>query len=150
MLRLIVNLGTESAWDIPLQPGVISLGRGTDNNFPIEHPSISSTHCQLTVKDSEVVIKDLGSISGTFVNDAMVDEAPLSNGQVIRLGDVVLLFESDEPNFQGKSNDGIPRARPVPGAIRQTQPIFAFANSIRTCRRSSAVRNASGRSATCS
>jgi hypothetical protein len=91
---------------------VISLGRGTENNFPIEHPSVSSAHCQLTVTDSGVVIKDLGSTNGTFVNDAMVDEATLSNGQVIRLGDVVLHFEGDP----------IPHARPAPCAVLQPQP----------------------------
>src|ERR1017187_5231177 len=74
MPRLIVNPGTESAWEIPLQPGAISLGRGPENTYSIEHPSVSNAHCQLTVTDSGVVIKDLGSVNGTFVNDAMVDE----------------------------------------------------------------------------
>lgn len=76
MLRLVVNPGTDSAWEIPLSPGVISLGRGPDNSFPIEHPSVSSTHCQVTITDAGVRVKDLGSVNGTFVDDAMVDEAP--------------------------------------------------------------------------
>jgi FHA domain len=117
MLRLIVNPGTDSAWEIPLQPGVISLGRGSENNVPIEHPSVANTHCQLTVTDSGVVIKDLGSINGTFVNEQMVDEAALVDGQTIRLGDVVLRFE----------NDLIPRARPVPGGLLQPEPAAAVA-----------------------
>ena len=116
MTRLIVNPGTESAWEIPLPAGVVTLGRGPDNAFPIEHPSISGTHCQLTVTDSGVIIKDLGSVNGTFINDAMVDEAPLANGQIIRLGDVVLQFESD----------GIPRARPIPGVVVPLQTAAAF------------------------
>ena len=139
MTQLIVNPGTESAWEIPLQPGVISLGRGPENTFPIEHPSVSSAHCQLTVTDSGVVIKDLGSINGTFINDAMVDEAPLTNGQTVRLGDVVLQFESDQ----------IPRARPIPGVV--VQPLAAAAcwqYSIRTPPAIS-VRNAGRRFAAC-
>jgi len=115
MSRLIVNPGTEIAWEIPLQPGDISLGRGQENTFPIEHPSVSSAHCRLTVTDSGVVIKDLGSVNGTFVDDAMVDEAPLSNGQTIRLGDVVLQFESDQ----------IPRARPMRDVVTQPQAAIA-------------------------
>ncbi len=115
MSRLIVNPGTESAWEIPLQPGAISLGRGPENTFPIEHPSVSSAHCQLTMTDSGVVIKDLGSVNGTFVNDAMVDEAPLFNGQTLRLGDVVMQFESDQ----------IPRARPMRDAAIQPQAAIA-------------------------
>lgn len=112
MLRLIVNPGTESAWEIPLQPGVTSLGRNPENNFAIEHSSVSSVHCQFTVNDSGVVLKDLGSINGTFVNDTMVEEARISNGQTIRLGDVVMRFESDL----------IPRARPVPGVVLKSEP----------------------------
>jgi hypothetical protein len=115
MPRLIVNPGTETAWEIPLQPGAVSLGRGPENTFPIEHPSVSSVHCQLTVTDSGVVIKDLGSVNGTFVNDAMVDEAPLSNGQTFRLGDVVLQFESDQ----------IPLARPMRDVVIQPQAAIA-------------------------
>ena len=107
MVRLIVNPGTGSAWEIPLQPGVTSLGRGPDNNYPIEHASVSSAHCQLTVTASGVVVKDLGSINGTFVNDVMVDEARLSNGQTLRLGDVVMRFESDQ----------IPLAPPIRSAV---------------------------------
>ena len=116
MSRLTVNPGTESAWEVPLQTGTVSLGRGPDNTFPIEHPSVSSAHCQLTVTDSGVVIKDLGSINGTFVNDAMVDEAPLFNGQIVRLGDVVMKFESDQ----------IPRARPIPGVVIPPETAAAF------------------------
>jgi hypothetical protein len=115
MLRLIVNPGTASAWEIPLQPGVISLGRGPENSFVIEHSSVSSTHCQLTMSDAGAVLKDLGSINGTFVNDELVEEALLVDGQTVRLGDVVLRFESDL----------IPRARPVPGLVLQPPPAAA-------------------------
>ena len=107
MIRLIVNPGTESAWEIPLHPGVVSFGRGPENSYAIEHGSVSSVHCQLTVTASGVVLKDLGSINGTFVNDAMVDEARLSNGQTLRMGDVVMQFESNQ----------IPLAPPIPGAV---------------------------------
>ncbi len=115
MLRLIVNPGTGNAWEIPLQAGVASLGRGPENNFVIEHSSVSSTHCQLTISDAGVVIKDLGSINGTFVNDEMVEEVLLVDGQAVRLGDVVIRFESDL----------IPRARPVPGVVLQPQTTTA-------------------------
>jgi FHA domain len=96
MRRLIVNPGTENTWEIPLSSGVISLGRNPENNFPIEHPSISGAHCLVTVMNSGVIIKDLGSTNGTFVNEAPVDEAVLLPGQTIRLGDIVLRFESGQ------------------------------------------------------
>lgn len=95
MHRLIVNPDTDNAWEISLQPGVISLGRGPENNVPLDHASISDEHCLLTVTDAGVVVKDLGSARGTLVNDLPVDETVLQSGQVLRLGDVVLRFEAD-------------------------------------------------------
>jgi hypothetical protein len=95
MHRLIVNPDTESAWEIPLHTGVVSLGRGQENNFSIEHESVSAAHCLFTVMDSGVTIKDLGSIGGTYVNGSSVEEMLLLPGQTLRLGEVLLRYESD-------------------------------------------------------
>jgi hypothetical protein len=97
MHRLIVNPGTETAWEIPLPPGVILLGRGEANDVPVEHSSISNSHCQITVMNSGVIVKDLGSINGTFIDEKMIDEALLLPGQTLRLGDVLMQFGADPP-----------------------------------------------------
>jgi hypothetical protein len=98
MPRLTVNPDSSAAWEIELKPGSNSLGRSAENDFSIEHPSVSSAHCVVTVTDAGVRIKDLGSINGTFVDDTLMEEAALSPGQIIRLGDVVLRFESSAAN----------------------------------------------------
>ena len=95
MPRLIVNPDTAEAWSIELQPGTLSLGRGGGNDVPIEHTSVSSSHCQVTVSDKGAWIKDLGSTAGTFVDDELVEEAQLRAGQRLRLGEVELKYESD-------------------------------------------------------
>jgi hypothetical protein len=100
MAKLIVNPDTATAWEITLNSGPTSLGRGEENDFPIDHDSISTAHCQVTLSGSRVVIKDLGSRNGTFVNDELVEEITLKHGQTIRLGDVVMRFESDTPELE--------------------------------------------------
>ncbi len=95
MNRLIVNPGTPNAWEISLKPGLNSLGRGEGNDFSVEHESISSSHCQVVVTGSGARIKDLGSVNGTFVDGALVEEAVLLSGQTIRLGDIEMRFEAD-------------------------------------------------------
>lgn len=96
MPRLVVNPGTEQAWEIQLAPGVTTLGSGPDNTVPLAHESVSAQHCQITVTDGGVMIKDLGSDCGTFVNHAPVDEARLTPGQTITLGEVELRLLADE------------------------------------------------------
>jgi hypothetical protein len=91
--RLIVNPGTESAWEIPLQTGIATLGREADNNFVIEHPSVSSHHCEFMVMDSGVTVKDLGSSNGTFIDGQAVEDSILLPGQTLQLGEVRLQLE---------------------------------------------------------
>lgn len=97
MARLIVNPGSEGAWEIPLRQGVNSLGRGAHNHFQINEPSVSTSHCHVIVHDSDVLIRDLGSTNGTFVNQEPVKEVHLQPGQKLRLGAVELLLEPDAP-----------------------------------------------------
>src|ERR1039458_4232627 len=95
MPRLVVNPDSPEAWPIELQPGAISLGRSELNDFPIEHPSVSSSHSRITISADGVWVKDVGSAAGTFVNDELVEEARLQPGQTVRLGEVAMRFESE-------------------------------------------------------
>src|SRR5262245_40096711 len=110
MPRLIINPGTPSTWEIQLRPGTNLLGRGFASDFKIDHPSVSSSHCQIVVESSGVAIKDLGSTNGTFVNRAPVAEATLQPGQVIHLGGVEMMFQGDA-------------GTPVAATVTEAQPI---------------------------
>jgi hypothetical protein len=95
--RLIVNPGTPQAWEIELQPGVNRIGRTDDNDFPINHTSLSSHHCEITVTEQGVMLKDLGSTNGTFVERVPVTELQLQSGHQLQLGAVNMVYESTEP-----------------------------------------------------
>src|SRR2546425_583125 len=101
MPRLIVNSGTPQQWEIQLHAGVNTFGRGPANQFVIEHPSVSTSHCQIVVDDSSIQLKDLGSTNGTFLNRAPVREAALQSGHRLQLGGVEMLFESEAPTPAG-------------------------------------------------
>lgn len=97
MNRLLVNPGTPQAWEIPLKPGVNRIGRAEDNDFQVSHASVSTHHCEVAVSSAGVLLKDLGSTNGTFVNRAPVREALLQSGQHIQLGGVDMIFEAVHP-----------------------------------------------------
>jgi len=101
MVRLTVNPDSADAWSVELTPGVYSVGRGEHNQVPIEHPSVSSSHCSLTVSETHAMLKDAGSTAGTFVRGELVEQARLVPGSVFRIGEVELRFDSDAPAESG-------------------------------------------------
>lgn len=116
--RILVNPGTEQAWEINLKPGVNRIGSSAESDFTINHPSLSPRHCELLVSDTGVLLKDLGSQGGTFVNAAPVREVWLQSGEHIQLGAIEMVFESRQtPSSPPPVNQPAPGATVIVAAI---------------------------------
>jgi pSer/pThr/pTyr-binding forkhead associated (FHA) protein len=75
-----------------------TVGRVEDNAFQIAEPSVSSHHCEFLLRGNDVVVKDLNSTNGTFLNGQPVTgEAVVKAGQIVRLGQVEVRVEGAEP-----------------------------------------------------
>ncbi len=84
-----------------------TIGRVDDNTFPIAESSVSSHHCEVFMRGSDVVVNDLNSTNGTFINgDKITGEAVLKPGQILRLGQIELRLEVE----------GAPAPAPAPAA----------------------------------
>jgi len=82
---------------IRLKLGVNHLGRGPDNDFRIEHPTVSSRHCEIQVKDGSLLLRDCDSTNGTFVERKRIEEdTPLLTGHTFHLGEVEFFVETTE------------------------------------------------------
>jgi hypothetical protein len=107
MARLVVQPGSPTAWEIKLKAGTNSFGRSPANDFGLDDPSVSGSHCQIVVENGNAVIRDLGSTNGTYVNRAPVKEAVLQPGQTIHLGNLELMFCSDAPAHAGAAQPAV-------------------------------------------
>ncbi len=74
---------------------LVILGRGTDCDLRLVDPGVSRHHAEIRVEDGEVVLVDLGSTNGTFVNDQPVRRIALSDGTRVTLGRTTLVFRRD-------------------------------------------------------
>ena len=74
-----------------------TIGRVEDNAFAITDPSVSSHHCEVLLHGTDVVVRDLNSTNGTFINGEMITEATLKPGQILRLGQIELRLETGAP-----------------------------------------------------
>jgi pSer/pThr/pTyr-binding forkhead associated (FHA) protein len=73
-----------------------TVGRVEDNTFQIPDSSVSSHHCEVLLKGSDIVIRDLNSTNGTFINGQQITEAVLKPSQILRLGQVEVRLEGDQ------------------------------------------------------
>jgi hypothetical protein len=71
------------------------LGRGTDCDLRLVDPGVSRHHAELRVEDGEVILVDLGSTNGTFVNGQPVRRVALTDGTRVTLGRTTLVFRRD-------------------------------------------------------
>jgi Protein of unknown function (DUF3662)/FHA domain len=72
---------------------VTRLGRGTDVDIRVDDPGVSRHHAEILL-GREVVLRDLRSTNGTYVDGVQVGEVVLSEGNVIQIGATRLTFRA--------------------------------------------------------
>ena len=89
-----------------LADGAYLIGRG--EHCPIRFPlaDVSERHAVLTVRGGRVLIEDLHSANGTFVNGVAIDRAePLDGGKVVQVGSGMLRVSDEPATGQGNATD---------------------------------------------
>ncbi len=76
--------------------GDIILGRGDRAEIRLEDPFASSRHARIHEQGNIVVIEDLDSTNGTYLNEELLETPrPLHPGDRVRIGDSEFAFEAD-------------------------------------------------------
>jgi len=91
---------------VPLDKAVVTLGRKLDNTIIVDDPRVSRHHAQLRQRYSHWILYDLGSASGTYVNNSRVDECLLQPGDVILLAGVALIYGEEELDHSDDDTGG--------------------------------------------
>jgi predicted component of type VI protein secretion system len=81
--------------DFPLESGSLLIGRKTEADLRIPLQEISREHCRISVNGRKVVLHDLDSGNGTFVNEQRIVQATLKAGDRIKIGPVVFTVQID-------------------------------------------------------
>jgi hypothetical protein len=105
---------------------VTMLGRDVTNDIPLGDAEISRQHARLTRTPGGMVLEDLGSTNGTFVNgDRLASPRVLRSGDLIGLGENVTLgFEATAPEAAATVM-GAARPAPPPRAAPPPMPAAA-------------------------
>ncbi|HNQ73924.1 MAG TPA: response regulator [Verrucomicrobiota bacterium] len=93
MARLTVISKAQEGLACELGPHWVTIGRAETNSFQIPEVSISGEHCEVLLRGEELVVRDMRSTNGTFINNKLVTEGILKSGETLRLGDIELQLE---------------------------------------------------------
>lgn len=93
MAKLVVLSAGLAGTSYELKVERTTIGRVEDNAFQIAEQSISSHHCEILLKGADVVVRDLNSTNGTYINGQAIKESVLKPGQALRLGSVELKLD---------------------------------------------------------
>lgn len=80
---------------LALSGDVTTIGRAEGCDLRVPLGEISRKHCTIVVSDNGLVIQDLGSSNGTFVNSKRIQQAQLSAGDSLRLGSLLFVVQLD-------------------------------------------------------
>ena len=74
----------------------VTIGRLPDNTVVIENPAVSGHHARIVREGDAIVLEDLESTNGTFVNEKHVVRHTLQDGDVVLVGKHKLVFDPAE------------------------------------------------------
>jgi pSer/pThr/pTyr-binding forkhead associated (FHA) protein len=86
MARLVLKFEGAVLKEVPLGNRAITIGRGPDNDIQVDNLAVSTYHARVYAEAGRLVVEDLSSLNGTFVNGLRVERAMLSDGDAIEIG----------------------------------------------------------------
>ncbi len=85
-------LSIKDIGDVELTQGKYILGRSDEADIQIDNNSVSRKHAEILVLKNQVVVVDLSSSNGTFVNGERITMREVAPGEMVRFGKVQCLL----------------------------------------------------------
>ena len=94
--RLLIVKGPDRGESISLEARPKTIGSGVGCDVQLSDPAISRRHLEIQVGPEGVVVRDLGSTNGSFVQGAKFTELTLGFGTEVTIGKTVLKYVPEE------------------------------------------------------
>lgn len=88
---------------LKLDKAFVHIGRHSNNDIVIQDPMVSRDHLQLRAQRGRYLLFDLSSTGGTTINGQKVHNAILKPGDVVRIGQTILIYNQDLPESTTKT-----------------------------------------------
>ncbi len=89
---LVVLRGPNTGARFLLDSDEVSTGRHPDSDIFLDDVTVSRTHATFRREDDEFLVRDVGSLNGTYVNRERIEQATLKTGDEVQIGKFRLVF----------------------------------------------------------
>ncbi len=89
---LVVRNGPQAGATLGLDAPITRLGRATDGEISLDDITVSRRHAEIVRNGQDYLVRDSGSLNGTYLNQVRIDEAPLHQGDELQIGKFRLVF----------------------------------------------------------
>jgi len=116
--------GKYQGGEFPLKPNrQVVIGRSSDLDMVLVEDMVSRKHAKITSQEGKIVIEDLGSTNGTFVNGEKIKHARLKEGDRILIGTSILklVAQGNAPTLDDVAVKKSMEAAAAAQAARQTR-----------------------------
>src|ERR1700723_3519519 len=79
--------------EVPVGSRAVSIGRSPDNDIPIDNLAVSNYHARVYFEAGSLVVEDLNSLNGSFLNEIRVERSLLKDGDIILVGKHEILVD---------------------------------------------------------
>ena len=120
---LVVIYGDELGKKYNLNTPSVVVGRSSKCDIQIDQESISRNHSKIVNTGKSILVRDLGSTNGTYVNDEPVEEYVLRDGDLIKIGRTIFKFLTGG-NIENAYHEEIYRLTTVDGLTQISNKRF--------------------------
>ena len=125
MPKMIVSIDEVVIKELQLTKDRTTLGRRPYNDIVIDNLAVSGEHAVIQMNGSDVVLEDLNSTNGTYVNGKAIKKQTLQNGDSIEVGKYKIKFVGDGVT-EDFDKTMVVRARPqTPSPAMASTPVAA-------------------------
>jgi pSer/pThr/pTyr-binding forkhead associated (FHA) protein len=89
---LLVKRGPDAGAKYVLDKEVTRVGRHPESDIFLDDITVSRRHAEFVRSDAGYLVRDVGSLNGTYVNRERIDEVDLASGDEVQVGKFKLVF----------------------------------------------------------
>jgi len=151
MPKMIVSIDEVVIKEVQLTKDRTTLGRRPYNDIVIDNLAVSGEHAAIVLNGTDVILEDLNSTNGTYVNGKAIKKQLLQNGDGIEVGKYKIKFVGDAvaDNFDKTQVVRAPRpvAAPTPAPAQAAASPVSHAEPAAPAQAAAAIKVLTGAAA---